>query len=698
MKLTMIRTNKAKQLCVTTITIDRFLKRIAKDDSKAKVTMFRREAPFLNGQYDEYADHLNLHRVYPAAEFTKDANGNLQFKTCNGLLLIKISELRSEAEISMAKQTVAQLPMTFAAITGADNSSLIVLVRIAKSDGSQPDTEADAEQLYRMALDIVLPVFTTITGGKVQNIEPSLKDNFIMTLDAAPYYNKNATPVMVSGVRLVHDGTRDVADNGMYDDYEYVYRKTDAEVRDEMNRSSIEWTDSTERIKAIIASLSARLCQLGFPEEETFTHIRRHNWSKLPIDSLRQIVSVAYAENAPADNMPQKHDNRNKSGKGREEIMQMINFLQSRYVFRYNKVKKCTEFRTNDTYAGTFQPLCPRVQKRMTIEVQMADIRVSIKDVRNFLESDLIKSYDPVDDYLYGYCSGQWDGKDHIRALARTVPTKTPHWEDWFYTWFLAMVNQWRGYGNRLYGNSVAPLLISAQGYNKSTFCRSLIPPELQWGYNDNLLLSEKRQVLQAMSQFLLINLDEFNQISPTVQQGFLKNIIQLPSVKVKRPYGTSVEEFPRLASFIATSNLTDILADPSGNRRFIGVELTAPIDVSVKPNHRQLFAQALHALEHHEKAYFDDVQTKLLMQHNTQFAIVTPIEQYFDEYFAPADNENEGKFMTTAAIFDYLKQKIGSSIKAHSIIGFGRMLANRPDIIRRRTKKGFVYLVVTLK
>ena len=95
MKFTMIRTNKAKQLCVTTITTDRFLNRIAKDDAKAKVTLFRREAPFLNGQYDEYADYLNMHRVYPAAEFTKDANGNLMFKACNGLLLIKIGELRS---------------------------------------------------------------------------------------------------------------------------------------------------------------------------------------------------------------------------------------------------------------------------------------------------------------------------------------------------------------------------------------------------------------------------------------------------------------------------------------------------------------------------------------------------------------------------------------------------------------------------
>ena len=135
------------------------------------------------------------------------------------------------------------------------------------------------------------------------------------------------------------------------------------------------------------------------------------------------------------------------------------------------------------------------------------------------------------------------------------------------------------------------------------------------------MILSEKRQVLQAMSQFLLINLDEFNQISPQVQQGFLKNLLQLPTVKIKPPYGSHVQEFPRLASFIATSNMTDILSDPSGNRRFLGVELTGPIDVSGRLNYEQLYAQAMQALERGEKSYFDAKETAIIMQHNRQLS-----------------------------------------------------------------------------
>ena len=402
-----------------------------------------------------------------------------------------------------------------------------------------------------------------------------------------------------------------------------------------------------------------------------------------PVDNLKDVI---------VDNSEEDVD---KDGKElSDNIMRMIGFLCKKYDFRYNSVMKFTEYRPKDKDYWGYQPVDARVQKRMTLEVQLANIRVSIKDVRNYLESDLLSTYNPVEDFLFK-CAGKWDGKDYIRALARTVPTDNPYWEDWFYTWFLAMVNQWRSYSHRKYGNSVAPLLISKQGYNKSTFCRSLVPPELQWGYNDNLVLSEKRQVLQAMCQALLLNLDEFNQISPQVQQGFLKNIIQLPSVKMKPPYGSHVQEFPRMASFIATSNMEDILSDPSGNRRFLGVELTGPIDVSQLPNYEQLYAQALAALQAGEKTYFDAEQTKLIMASNRKFEVISPVDQYFNLYFDLTDDAKLGEYLTAAEIFQELKSHIGSSVKLSNLISFGRKLSQKPSIHRKRFNDGMRYLVV---
>ena len=628
MKVTIVHTNNKKQLLVSTKTMEKLMERFAKDDSKLTITHFRESVPYLSNNYEGYKDMPKWMHIYPAAEFAKDDNNNLKMKAFNGILLLKFGNITDVDGVEGIKRSVAILPSTLAAITGADGKTVIVLIKFQGEKDSLPTSEADAELLYRIAYQQILPVYQAIVkasilvdgpkpsieAGSTLSQEPSIHNSFMMTLDAEPYFNSKA-----------------------------VAMKIDSHAR------SLNLTPNTGNNQQMIAD----------------------------------------SETAEAKNDNKKEDKNSV----RSNIVSMMQLLESRYDFRYNTVMKYVEYMPKDKGWYGYQPVDPRVQKRMTLEVQLADIRVSIKDVRNFLESDYIKNYNPIEEYLF-QCYDKWDGKDHIRALARTVPTANPHWADWFYTWFLGMVDQWRGYSHRQYGNSVAPLLISKQGYNKSTFCRRLLPPELQWGYSDNLILSEKRQVYQAMAQFMVINLDEFNQISPQVQQGFLKNLIQLPTLKYKPPYGSHVMEFPRLASFIATSNMKDILSDPSGNRRFIGVELTGPIDVSVRPNYQQLFAQALSALNNGEKSYFDAQQVKLIMKSNSQFEIIQPIDQYFLLYFELVEDEKEGDYLTAAEIFDYLKKQIGSSLKVNSLMGFGRKLANMSELKHKRFADGMKYLV----
>ena len=618
-KISIIHTNKKNQLVLNTKNFESFLQRIAKDDARGTVTNFRNSKEVLDYGYESYRGMANWRHVYPSAEYGKEANDCLKLKTVNGILLLTFDDIFEAEDMATLKRSASLMPSTFAVIEGADGTLAHVLVRYTDIDGEIPQNEEDAEELHRMAAKQIVPLYQTLIKEELQPTSHSLKDNFLMTLDAHPYYNAQAIPM-----------------------------KIDHHVRKQ------------EMIKG------------GVKEVKKFPTPDLVGWETDDGEIEKSKVGV----------QPTTADN----------IMNMMVFLRDRYDFRYNVLMKYTEYKTKGSWHD-FAPVDPRVQKRMTLDVQLADIRVSIKDVRNFLESDYIANFDPIDEYLF-QCEGKWDGKDHIRALARTVPTANPHWADWFYIWYLGMVDQWRGINHRLYGNSVAPLLISKQGFNKSTFCRRLIPQELQWGYTDNLVLSEKRQVYQAMAQTLLINLDEFNQISPQVQQGFLKNLIQLPNVKMKRPYGGHVEEFPRLASFIATSNMDDILTDPSGNRRFIGVELTGPIDVSVKPNYVQLFAQAMAAIRAGEKTYFDSVETALLMQSNRQFEVVPPIEQYFQMCFDLVEDESQGKYMSAAEIFDYLKKRIGSSLKIDSLMSFGRKLANIDGIKVKRFATGKRYLV----
>ena len=373
---------------------------------------------------------------------------------------------------------------------------------------------------------------------------------------------------------------------------------------------------------------------------------------------------------------------------------QLMDFLNAHYKFRYNTIMGYTEYKDNNYHYMDWMPVDDRTLKGMTMKVRLGGIDARDNDVRRYVQSNMIKPYDPIADYLWAQYY-KWDGKDYIRKLARTVPTKNPHWEDWFYTWFLGMVRQWQVTNLAKYGNQAVPLLISTQGWNKTTFCEQLLPPELSFGYTGNLQLDDKKQVLQQIAQMLLINLDEFNQISPHTQQGFLKNIITLSSVKIKRPYGRHVEDFPRRASFIATTNQADVLEDPSGSRRFLSVELTGPIDVSTPPNYEQLYAQAMNALHQHEPYYFGPEETRQIMEWNSQFSVKTAGEQFFFDYFEPAVDESEGEWMSATAIFSFLKEKVGISLlKPANVAAFGRRLSNIPGLRKRVTSSNSEYLV----
>ena len=670
--------------------------RMQTDTKQQTVQSLRRHLPMLVSLGWHFKDMHLLPRIYPAVELTKTSNGDLTFKNWNGLVLLTIGGVDDREKAEQVKAAAMGLPSTQAAFRGSSGKTVKLLVRVVAANGQEPNTEEEADVLYRTGYNFAVQVYSGLFNGQIVQREATARASFRMTLDEQPCYHSKATPLMISGevntVGIFSRSDADIqpkpsaqrkTDYGKYSDYEYLYRSACEQVREKMGH---RFDDDPHRKEAFLTELARMLRQFGFPEEEAVLHMRSHLWTRKEDDHIRAIVDSVFAEE---DDRKQKSD----PMKIRSSQQQIIDYLESRYVFRFNTVMGYTEFRPNNTWVRPYQPVDERVLNQMAIECRLAGLDAWDKDVSRYVRSAYVPLYNPVDEYL-GQCRGKWDGKDRIRELARRVPTKNPHWENWFYTWFLGMVRQWRSTVYDRYGNQVAPLLISRQGWNKSTFIQSLLPPELQWGYTNQLDVSEKRQTLQAMSQFLLINLDEFNQISPALQQGFLKNVITLPSVKVKRPYGKHVEPFPRLASFIGATNQTDVLTDPSGGRRFLGIELTGPIDVSCRPNHEQLFAQALDALDHHEPHFFNEEQTQEIIESNRRYQQRTPAEQYFNDCFEVARDEHEGQFLTSSAIFAHIKKVAGADLRLSSLNHFGRILSNMPEIVRKRTKNGTEYLV----
>mgnify|MGYP000049542838 len=66
-------------------------------------------------------------------------------------------------------------------------------------------------------------------------------------------------------------------------------------------------------------------------------------------------------------------------------------------------------------------------------------------------------------------------------------------------------------------------------------------------------------------------------------------------------------------------------------------------------------------------------------------------------EYLKSNQDESEGQYMTTAAIYNKIKGMAGSSLGVRGISKFGQFLANLDGIVRKRTKVGTMYLVKPL-
>ena len=117
------------------------------------------------------------------------------------------------------------------------------------------------------------------------------------------------------------------------------------------------------------------------------------------------------------------------------------------------------------------------------------------------------------------------------------------------------------------------PCWSGRRGAARVLFARVFCRPNCDLYYVDGIDLGSRKDAEMAWNRFALINLDEFDSI-PASRQPYLKNLLQKAKVTLRKPYGESMEEMRRFASFIATSNTFSLLTDTTGSRRFIGVEV----------------------------------------------------------------------------------------------------------------------------
>ena len=693
MKITLIREERESgKEAVSTQETDMLMEKLKTENKTGYITELRSIIPHLKGTNARYEHIDRLPRLYPAVEMTRTKAGEHRIKTYNGLVLLEVNNLAGVAEAELVKQQAALLPQTFAAFCGSSGRSAKIWVRFTLPDGGLPKNEDDIALFHAHAYRLAVKCYQPLLPFPITLQAPSLLQSCRMTVDEQPYYSPTAVAFCLEQPCALP--SEDNYRQRKQQESNPLLRMTPGyEVADTCNllfeaaldrafRDLDNWRRGDD-LRPLLSRLAEHCFKAGIPEEEAVRQTLMHYYREADEPLVRLTLHNLYGE-------LKGFGTRSSLNKDQETAFRLEEFMKRRYEFRYNTVLGDLEYRQRDSIHFYFQPADQRVRSSIAMKALKEGVRVWDRDITRFLSSDYVPLYNPIEEYLYN--TGRWDGKDRIRALADLVPCHNPHWRELFYRWFLGMVAHWRGI-DKQHGNNTSPLLVGSQGYRKSTFCRILLPPELRFGYTDSIDFKSKQEAERSLGRFFLINIDQIN----ANQQGFLKHLLQKPVANLRKPYGTTIQEMRRYASFIGTSNLKDLLTDPSGSRRFICIEVTGPIQTNVTINYRQLYAQAMHDIMKGERYWLDDTDEAIVKEYNREFERVDPLEELFLCHFRGAEESEEGEWLTAMQILNDLQQKTRDKLAINRIAAFGRTL-RKLDILNKKSNRGTLYHLVRIE
>ena len=298
-------------------------------------------------------------------------------------------------------------------------------------------------------------------------------------------------------------------------------------------------------------------------------------------------------------------------------------FLNDNYRFRRNVLNGKVELTTlPEGEDSRWRPLTLEALNSIILKAERENVLEqgsSGTQIKMYVQSEEVPVFNPVAEFLNDL--PQWDGKNHVAQVFSRLPGLSTEQHSFLAIWIRSVVAHWLQM-DTLHGNECVPTLIGPQGCGKTTFVRRLLPPQLREYYLDHLNLSNKFDKEMALTNNLLVNLDELDAIRPS-QHAALKQTLSKSKVNGRPIFGRAQEDRLRFASFVATTNNPHPLTDPTGSRRYIC--LTIPegrlIDNDGDIDYGQFYAQVLHELSEVKAPYwFNNLEVQRIQQLNQNY------------------------------------------------------------------------------
>ena len=347
-------------------------------------------------------------------------------------------------------------------------------------------------------------------------------------------------------------------------------------------------------------------------------------------------------------------------------------FLTDNYQFRRNILNGKVEYLTinaeQSDSQSVWRTLTPEALNSIVRKAKQEQITKNSPktDIQEVIYSDATPVYDPISEFLMHL--PKWDGQNHLAKLFSRLPGISSEQLDFLVIWFRSAVAHWLQ-KDKLHANESVPTLIGSQGCGKSTFIARLLPPELQEYYLDHLNLSNKFDKEMALTNNLLVNLDELDAIRPS-QQAALKQTLSKIKVNGRTIYGSSQQDRPRYASFVATTNNPHPLSDVTGSRRFICIEIPDGqyIDNAGEIDYEQLYAQLMYEVNELKAPYwFTNEQVARIQELNQNYTDEKDITEIIEACFRKPNEGEKVKAMNCTQMLELISKEYPSLKKTVS-------------------------------
>jgi hypothetical protein len=346
------------------------------------------------------------------------------------------------------------------------------------------------------------------------------------------------------------------------------------------------------------------------------------------------------------------------------KIVQIREYLNDMYDFRYNAIDERIEFKTK---SGTkWNQFLDRQRNNILIELKMIGVTRPGEDLDMLLMSDWTVEYNAPKEYFETIVPAK---NGHIKLLFETLVIDTTKYQnidkDEIYLLFEKYLISCYYCMTGKKTNDVMLMLLGGQGIFKTSWLNFLCPPFLSHMAKTGHIDLNNKEYRNNLCEKVFFNIDDQMEIIMGKEFNAMKNVISSDNETNRKAYAKFEHKRKRIVNFLGSVNNPQFLRDVQ-NRRYLCIPVS-----EIKENYKNIdinnvWSNVLAISEPYKDKYVYDKDDRALINKISENFIAPSEEQEtFEAIFTVPTSQDTDNiyYMTPSELYsfmqDYTKMKL---------------------------------------